>query len=270
MLASSWLLLSSATASGAAQNPLPVLRQSMGNKADVSRLLTPGMSTNQILALLGEPDRVIVTGSHVRWRYNIDKSSANQHTSRLHAVAADLFLDNGRLNALGFANAYDERTSFGPTLELLPDADVPGGITNRIFPPLEFFIVSQHPITEGRFIDTKTFPKLGFISPVSILTIDGVSAVTLRERLANRASDSAKPTWTFNVYLRQQDATRCASVTETNVGRTILITQGTEPIIAATLTTPLTTGAIEITCGEESLRDRLIEVFRAASHPSAK
>ncbi len=113
-----------------------------------------------------------------------------------------------------------------------------------------FFVVSDVPIKDGRFIDTAEFPKLGYISnaPNYVLT-------RLQEVRTNDVTSVShfEGTVTTNIYpavslkMLPSDAEGFAEFTHQNINRRVVATLRGTPLVAPWIRVPIETGTLELT-----------------------
>ena len=121
---------------------------------------------------------------------------------------------------------------------------------------LRFYIVSEQKIEGGKFIDTPTLPKVGYISASADLVVTNLLDV-YRERRATSAIVDGKvvpsnPPPGLAVALRPADAKRFTTLTEKAVGKRLLVTLGDKPLTAPTVVAPIETDRFSIDFATES------------------
>jgi hypothetical protein len=218
---------------------------------DLRRVLASGMSTNELIAQLGRPDRVDNATEGVVWEYSLHPFPADGQMSGTYVLGVVIGVTNGRVAEWGCAyRGAPVRSGHVVREESLRLKGQAIGA-----PTLKFYVVSSEPLANGRFVDTKQLPKLGYIAATPSLAVSKLKEVTLAER---KASDAANGnTWSFRISLWPGDATGLESITTTNLGKEMLITVGDEPIMAPRIVAALQTGGFEIDCRERSLMEVL-------------
>jgi len=121
-------------------------------------------------------------------------------------------------------------------------------------PTLAFYIVSNEKIEGGRFIDTKEFPKLGYIPAKPGLGIAKLSKVTLTKR----PRDSP----IILITLKQEQVNQLADFTDRNVDRQILLMLGNEPLIAPRILEKIRTPALQISVSDEKKQKQILQKLR--------
>lgn len=143
-------------------------------------------------------------------------------------------------------------------------ADTP----NSSLPTVAFYVVSEEQIEGGRFIDTKEFPKLGYIRRTPDLALTALEAVTVandvlgkfvREQqnrnggLAGLGSD-----WrTLYIKLLPEDARKFEVLTKNNLGKRILLMLGEQPLTAPLVGAPINYGIVPVTFGNYKRTEKL-------------
>ena len=121
-------------------------------------------------------------------------------------------------------------------------------------PTLAFYVVSLKKIEGGQFIDTKEFPKLGYIPAKPGLGITELSMVTLTKRPGDRP--------TILITLKKEQVGQLADFTGRNVDRQILLMLGNEPLIAPRILEKIRTVALQISVSDETKRKQILKKLR--------
>ena len=106
---------------------------------------------------------------------------------------------------------------------------------------LDFHIVHNEPLKAGRLVDTKEFPKLGYIATNPNLSIKHL-----------KAASKAKAT-TALLTLHERDAKALAALTARCVGR---------PLMAPMVREPIRAGQLAISIRDEKQMKQLLPVLR--------
>lgn len=121
---------------------------------------------------------------------------------------------------------------------------------------LRFYIVSEQKIEGGRFIDTPTLPKVGYISPIPDLVVTNLLDVYRERRATSAIVDGkvvpSKPPPGLAVALRPADAKRFTSLTEKALGKRLLVVLGNKPLTAPKVVAPIETDRFSIMFATES------------------
>ena len=120
--------------------------------------------------------------------------------------------------------------------------------------PLAFYTVSQEKIERGRFIDTKEFPKLGYIAAKPGLVIAQLKEARLIKRPGDRAN--------ILITLQDKQVDQLEDFTGKNVGKKILLLLGNEPLIAPRVLEKIRTPALQISLSEEKKRTRILKALK--------
>ncbi|MGO8929721.1 MAG: hypothetical protein ACLQU3_22880 [Limisphaerales bacterium] len=129
-----------------------------------------------------------------------------------------------------------------------------------------FFVVSQTPVPNGRYLDTTEFPKVGYISnaPSYVLT-------RLRQVLTNDVTYTStivgQPTETntvhaVRIWISQADKTSFAVFTRQNIDRRVVLMLKGKPLVAPMIRAPIENGALQLPTFPKSVIDdiqKLIE-----------
>lgn len=219
------------------------------NMADLRRILTPGMPTNEIAAQFGQPKPEDVEMAGTVWRYGLPAFPADGEMEGTHVIGLVIGVTNGHLERWGCAYV-------GESAKVMSKEVLPNTADNSTSTTLKFFAVQGDLPSQGRYIDTERLPKLGFISSKPDLIIGKLRKAILEERTATGGQvGQSGIVWVFNISLNQEDAERLKSMSITNVSKRVLIMVGDEPVIAPMIMAPLETGEFELECNERSLME---------------
>ena len=121
-------------------------------------------------------------------------------------------------------------------------------------PALAFYVVSPEKIEGGRFIDTKTLPKLGHIAAKPGLVIAQLKEASLIKRAGDRPN--------ILIVLGDKEVDQFAEFTGRNVGKIILLMLGNEPLIAPKILEKIRTPALQISLSKEHDRPKILEALK--------
>ena len=121
-------------------------------------------------------------------------------------------------------------------------------------PRLAFYVVSPEMIEGGRFIDTKAFPKLGHIAAKPGLVIAPLKEARLIKRPGDRPN--------ILIALHDKHVNQLADFTSKNVGKTILLLLGNEPLIAPRVLEQIRTPALQISLSDKQKRTRILKALK--------
>lgn len=169
---------------------------------------------------------------------------------------------NGQLMRWG----YSYVAVAGETIktETLVQAATKGDDASR----LEFFVVHEGPIGGGRFIDTASLPKLGFVTANPDLVIGRLEQVTLEERLLVGSGNQKQTNWCFKFTLPAGFIPALTAMTATNVSKRILMTANEEPVFAPTVQSPIKTANFEVTVSDRSSMEQLKQNLTRIPQPA--
>ncbi|MDP7011427.1 MAG: hypothetical protein QF685_08605 [Verrucomicrobiota bacterium] len=121
-------------------------------------------------------------------------------------------------------------------------------------PTLAFYVVSKEKIGGSRFIDTKEFPKLGYIAAKPGLVIAQLKEVRLNKRASDRAN--------ILITLQDNQVDQLEGFTGKNVGKKILLMLGNEPLFAPRVLEKIRTPALQISLSEEKKRMKILKALK--------
>jgi hypothetical protein len=125
--------------------------------------------------------------------------------------------------------------------------------------PLSFYVVSENKIEGGQFIDTADFPKLGYIAAAPDLTVARLEAVVgdisrAQSVAVGEDGQRAAGPWRerpgFHISMHAPEAEKFAVLTEQALGKRVLVMLGDSPISAARIMSPIATGRLFMTFGD--------------------
>jgi len=122
--------------------------------------------------------------------------------------------------------------------------------------PLKFYIVSEQKIEGGKFIDTPSLPKVGYISATPDLVVTNLLDVYREKRatsdIVNGKVVPSQPSPGLAVALRPDDAKRFTALTEKALGKRLLVALGDRPLTAPKVVAPIETDRFSIDFVNES------------------
>ena len=121
-------------------------------------------------------------------------------------------------------------------------------------PTLAFYVVSPEKIEGGRFIDTKTLPKLGQIAAKPGLVIAQLKEASLIKRAGDRPN--------ILIVLGDKEVDQFAEFTGQNVGKILLLMLGNEPLIAPKVLEKIRTPALQISLTKEHDRIKILKALK--------
>jgi len=230
------------------------------SRTNLTALLPAGAPTNTVVTNLGMPDAVIDLGNQkVAWFYEIRPPLAGENGLPESArVAVQVSILNGRCG--GWDYVLGQSLKPRPRVVSIPldgrgVADTAQATTTR--PILRLFVVSSNPVMGGQFVDTSRFPKLGYIHRVPDGVFESLKEVTLNQVEASSPTGANPTGWDVFITLVGDDAKRLAEVTESSVGKRVLIEVGGEYIAAPFVKGPIDGGSLAFRCKEAGLIDKL-------------
>jgi hypothetical protein len=125
---------------------------------------------------------------------------------------------------------------------------------------LTFYTVSEQRIDGGRFIDTATIPKAGYIAAKPDLTVGTLRDVYPQESAGfsvmtdtngNHTVVTSTPVPALTIVLSLRDAKRFAALTERAVGKRLLVMLGDKQLTAPVVRSPIEAGTMMIEFGRE-------------------
>jgi len=234
-------------------------RPAIKSTADLRRLLVPGLGSDRIVAILGEPGfKESVDEKKAEWTFKLVPFPADDKMkgAGVYVVGVQLVLTNGCLANCHYS--YFDR-ELGVKKEVLTGSGSrsPEGHS----PALGFFILSTAPLPGGQFIDTKRLPKLGFVGATPDLKIDMLTQVVVEEYRRSETNGIIGTEWIFALHLTRADAKRIETLSKANVSRTVVIMLDQEPLCALSIVSPLGTGSFLLPCTERPLMNELKRQF---------
>lgn len=231
------------------------LHPEIHSTAELRQKLVPGISTNELVAKFGDPAFAVDLGQGTSmWMYSLSGFPADDDMKGTIVTDASITITNGHLEsvAFGYQEEYRNRTRKRIPLDSATNGSK---VNQQETPKLKFYLVSDVPIANGKQIDTSQFPKLGYIPDSPNITAKRLKDLALDEVAIPQASNTTITNWQFTVWLTPAAAAGLASLTKSNVGKTVLLTVGDVPVMAPFIREPLETGSFIIQCKEQPLME---------------
>jgi hypothetical protein len=226
---------------------------------DLRKVLLLGTKADEIRGKIGEPDSINeMSAGVISWRYGVKPFPADDEMKGTLVVGINLTFTNQHLSWWGCAcmdMPEDKRTVREESVTFKTPDNLP--------PVMKIYVVSNVPITEGRFIDTTRFPKLGFIPSSPNLELHAIKEATLEDQITQKPDDTELSTWTLAIRLTEAEGQKLQFLSDSNLFKTLLIAVNDELISAPRLNSPLGSN-FEITGdkADSDLRKLLRKHFR--------
>ncbi len=237
--------------------------------ADIRRCLPVGLTTNEITAHLGPPDRIReAEKGWAEWTYSLPPFLEGDAFPGTYVSGVSVIITNGHLARWGCSYYRPPGTTVVHE-EIYPNSgDRHPEATNQGRPLLQFFIVSTNPITGGRLIDTERFPKLGFISSNANLEIEikSLRGVTFEEQTFGNPPNAVEKEWTLSCHLSETDAPRFESFTADNIDKRLLMMIANEPLFSAPILEPISGGNFRLASTNQAVIEAAKKQFINVPH----
>jgi hypothetical protein len=229
------------------------------NHDALRKALVLGAKADEIRGKIGEPDSIReMSDGVISWRYGVKPFPADDEMKGTIVLGINLILTNQHLSR--WSCAYmdmpeDKRTVSKESVTFKSPDNLP--------PVMKIYVVSDVPITEGRFIDTTRFPKLGFIPASPNLELHAIKTATLEDQITRKPDGTELSTWTLAIRLTETEGQKLQSLSASNLSKTLLIAVDDDLVSAPRLNSPLGTN-FEITgdITDSDLRKLLRKHFR--------
>lgn len=116
---------------------------------------------------------------------------------------------------------------------------------------LNFYIVSKEKLQDGRFIDTATIPKLGYIAAKPDLVVSNLLDVEPQQSAPVWINRNYTVAPELRITLRATEAKSFAALTERAVGKRLLVMLGDKPLTAPVVRAAVVGGNFPIEFGRE-------------------
>jgi hypothetical protein len=216
--------------------------------ADLRAILVKGITTNEIKAKFGNPKWQDTMDDRIFWYYNLTPFPADDEMRGTYVIGLKLEVSNQYVPQWRciYAGGLAPNTVLNKQ-SLIDETNDNHALT------LKFFTVYDNPVEQGRFVDTKEFPKLGYIGKLPALTIDKLGELTVEQQRSDAPDMQNQSVWVLNFSLDEQFISPLRDLTETNLGNKLLIMVGDEPIATPTIVTPVEDGRFQIKCQDEAV-----------------
>jgi preprotein translocase subunit SecD len=140
---------------------------------------------------------------------------------------------------------------------------------------LSFYVVSEKPVANGHYVNTPSFPKLGYISstPSFILTrleevytndVTHVSTMLSVDSTPEVVTTNTIPAVSIRMY--SEDSKSFAAFTGQNIGRQLLLMVGDQPLMAPRVVAPIETGTLELGWQKQRFPKAIVERIQKLAH----
>jgi len=230
---------------------------------DLQRMIRAGMSKQALDALFGEPFSTMEgTDGMVRFSYflPVDESPGTR-----------------RILLSGFSAVFkdDKLFSWGPSYTSTGSPAVGHEKRVRVNPPeikvtevvaVSFWLVSEEVLPGGRYIDTATLPKLGYIPAVPVMVVRHlVSLEEGKEEFLNRNKQTVEHHLLY-LQFTAEDAAAFEKLTAANAGKHLLTMVGDLPVVAPLILGPYSANEIVVASGDKQqhheLRQKLAQLLQ--------
>jgi hypothetical protein len=212
--------------------------------ADVEKIFTAGMSTNEIVSRVGLPDVHDLTAGYETWGYKVTPFTWDA-ADDYDVIGVVLTITNGAL--VGWGGFYAPKEAFAANSETSRDLHTRTNIQIE----LNFYIVHDVPIPSAKVLNTPQFPNLGYIAAMPDFAIGHVGEISLRETESS-GGGSPQKLWEIYFALNGDAVEGFSRLTESSHGKRVAILVGEEIISAPVIRHPIMNGIFTITCDDFS------------------
>lgn len=120
---------------------------------------------------------------------------------------------------------------------------------------LNFFVVSDEPVKDGRHVDTPEFPKLGYVSNTPNLTVTRLQSLATNSQTfitTYQGKRTQSSEIVVEITLLPSDAEKFAKLTADSAGRRVLIALGDRLLLAPRVMQPIAIGRVAIRAGTKA------------------
>jgi preprotein translocase subunit SecD len=211
----------------------------------VKRSVSLGMLTNELVSTLGQPTWVYDWDEHKSvWHYAVHPVVSNEFSGQSATVAVAITVRDQRVTDLGYVTVVTSNDKKDITEQVSASSD--DNIEKTAKPELKMFVVSETPVPGGTFVDTKAFPKLGYISATPSFAVRQIQSVRIEEQ--EFIDQGGQIEWSITIVLLPEDQSALESFTTTNIASTTIIQVGETILSAPTIREPIMAGAFSVTC----------------------
>jgi len=214
--------------------------------AEFRKLVPLGISTNQLVGLLGKPEWVDEVSDRTMWTYFLPEFPADDDMRGTYVCGVTAYITNAHVAILAFMYRG------GPTKTVRREEIVGSGESKP--PAMRLLIVNTNASEGAQFIDTPQLPKVGYVAAIPNLIVTNLDELTLEEQHHTDSEGKTRTNWAFAVALSREDGKRLATLTSTNINKRLLVSVGDKPIVAPMIMETLETGRFQISCNE-TMRD---------------
>jgi len=128
-------------------------------------------------------------------------------------------------------------------------------------PVLKMFVVSSNATTNSTYVNSKEFPKLGYIPSIPTIQIGKWKDLRLEEAVIADSGNRSHKDWIFYIELTSTDAPHFQAVTTDNCGKLMLVTIDDNPLFPVFISDPIANGNLRIEMTNEATMEIAKEVF---------
>lgn len=145
-------------------------------------------------------------------------------------------------------------------------ADAATNTTNA----LRFYVITEQPVSGGRYVDTRDFPKLGYISnaPSYVLArlqkvfTNDVTSVSFLHR-GDKVEIETNTTPAVSITMFPGDAKAFAEFTRQNIDRKVVLILQDQPLMAPMIQAPIETGTLQLGWERRAFPKKVVEAIQS-------
>jgi hypothetical protein len=215
----------------------------------LGRALVAGMPTNELMELLGTPQRTrrLPSGAE-EWRISVNPFPATDDPVRTTVVGLVLTITNGHLAR------WDSIYLFSPdppSRRVVVHSSAGEGLFQGEDPPLlGLFLVSDDPLPDGRSLAAHFASESGFLRHSPDLASRAYEELWLEPA----AFLSDPDVWTVNVVFDEATASELQRMTANNVSGRVVVAIGDELLTVCRIVAPIAGGSLSFQCPAHRLQ----------------
>lgn len=232
------------------------------SEAELSNAVPAGLTKAELVRRYGKPFIAIPEDNGPEWIKYMAPGLRDEIPTNWQYTGFSVTLTNGKVAFVGashrgvtkyrsIASSEGSNTNNEP-LAKNTRAAAAGSIS--------FHEIKDDPIPGGRYLDTQNLPKAGYIRDQPDLVVTEIISVERGQEVFGTGSNDVREV--LNVILTDTDAKHFAKLTETLLGKRLLISVGTEAVVAPAVLAPIQNGSFTLNVQDPAEAQKLFERIR--------
>jgi hypothetical protein len=222
-------------------------QRGLSRDVDLDTVLSVGSTSDEVRARIGPPHSVVsLPDGGARWTYTFKEGTSTEPIAVLVTLRSNQVARWSRIYHLGQASQ--------------PAPIAPNGEDNSSGSVINVWTLIPTNVPGSKLVDTKEFPKLGFIGALPDL-------VFRRLQRSESHTISGRSGHNVTLELLPDDARKLHAFTKTNISKQIVLMLDDEPIAAPTIVAPIANGIFQIVIEDEAKHGKFLRRTKNMTKP---